>query len=78
MLNYKIECVINNWFKYDYDRLDYDALSTREATKDTIYCGWCTTRKAPSLMTYTYDAKNRRVNKCKSCATKHTKGVKNA
>ena len=75
-LNYKVSTVIDNWFKHDYDNLDYDAGAPREAIADTAYCAWCNSRKSVSLMTYTYDTSNRKVAKCKACASKITKGVK--
>ena len=75
-LSYKISTVINNWFANDYHHLDYDETAVRAIIPDTLYCGTCATRKSVHLMTFTYDAKNRKVSKCKSCMSKVTKGVK--
>ena len=78
MLNYKIECVINNWFKYDYDTLDYDTTGVRETVADTAYCPSCDKRKSLSLMRVNFDAQNRKRYKCKACYTEidKAKGVK--
>jgi len=75
-LSYKINTVINNWFHNDYQNLDYDETAVRTITPDTVYCSSCACRKSIHLMTFTYDAKNRKVSKCKSCVSKIVKGVK--
>lgn len=76
-LNYKVLEVINNWFDYAHNDFFDDAENGHNAQLvETFYCAWCAQRKNIKLMTHTYDAKNRKVCKCSSCASKITKGVK--